>query len=78
MNVDGLVSTGQGMLSSNMFAYCLNSPVNRRDDNGLSSSCITEGVSGGSYTSTPSNSGDVERSYFSIPNLIGSIAGTVL
>ncbi|WP_346938619.1 RHS repeat-associated core domain-containing protein [uncultured Clostridium sp.] len=78
LNADGLVSTGQGFIGYNMFAYCLNSPVNRRDDNGLRSGCITEGVSGGSYTSTPSNSGEVERSYFSIPNLMGSIAGTVL
>jgi len=78
LNADGLVSTGQGFIGYNMFAYCLNSPVNRRDDNGLRSGCITEGASGGSYTSTPSNSGEVERAYFSIPNLMGSIAGTVL
>ncbi|GEM_PF-1228936 len=78
LNADGLVSTGQGFIGYNMFAYCLNSPVNRRDDNGLRSGWITEGASGGSYASTPSNSGEVERAYFSIPNLMGSIAGTVL
>ena len=31
---DGLVSTAQGMLSHNMFAYCNNNPVNMEDSNG--------------------------------------------
>ena len=34
INADGLVSTGQGLLSNNMFAYCGNNPVNRMDPNG--------------------------------------------
>ena len=34
MNVDGYVKTGQGLLDKNMFAYCGNNPVNRRDNNG--------------------------------------------
>jgi len=32
--VDGYVQTGQGLLDKNMFAYCGNNPVNRRDNNG--------------------------------------------
>ena len=28
INADALVSTGQGVLGNNMFAYCLNNPVN--------------------------------------------------
>ena len=34
VNADGYVSTGQGLLSHNMFAYCLNNPVNKVDPNG--------------------------------------------
>lgn len=34
INADGYASTGQGMLGSNMFAYCLNNPVVCRDTNG--------------------------------------------
>ena len=34
LNADGLVSTGQGLLGSNMFAYCLNNPVNMMDSTG--------------------------------------------
>ena len=34
VNADGYVSTGQGLLSSNMFAYCGNNPVNRSDTSG--------------------------------------------
>lgn len=31
MNADGYVSTGQGLLGYNMFAYCGGNPVNRKD-----------------------------------------------
>jgi len=31
LNADGVVSTGQGMLSHNMFAYCANNPVIFKD-----------------------------------------------
>ncbi len=34
INADGYASTGQGMLGHNMFAYCLNNPVNMMDPNG--------------------------------------------
>ena len=34
INADIMVSTGQGTLGSNMFAYCENDPVSRKDDNG--------------------------------------------
>ena len=35
INADGYVSTGQGILANNMFAYCGNNPVNRADPGGL-------------------------------------------
>ena len=34
INADGYVSTGQGMLGNNMFAYCLNNPVTMTDATG--------------------------------------------
>ena len=34
INADGYVSTGQGVLGTNMFAYCGNNPVNRVDPTG--------------------------------------------
>ena len=34
INADGYVSTGQGILGNNMFAYCGNNPVNRTDHTG--------------------------------------------
>jgi len=34
LNADGYVTTGQGVLSYNMFAYCGNNPVNRLDLSG--------------------------------------------
>ena len=34
INADGYVQTGQGVLDKNMFAYCLNNPINKKDVNG--------------------------------------------
>ncbi len=34
LNADGLLSTGQGVLGYNMYAYCMNNPANRIDSNG--------------------------------------------
>ena len=36
INADALVSTGQGILGNNMFAYCGNNPVNCSDPTGTS------------------------------------------
>ena len=35
LNADAFISTGQGFTGNNMFAYCLNSPVNRIDIGGM-------------------------------------------
>ena len=37
LNADILISTGQGLLGNNMFAYCLNNPVCRKDILGATS-----------------------------------------
>lgn len=37
ISADVYMSTGQGILGGNMFAYCLNNPVNRYDEHGNSS-----------------------------------------
>lgn len=34
INADGYISTGQSVLSYNMFAYCSNNPITRIDENG--------------------------------------------
>ena len=42
INADALVSTGQGVLGFNMFAYCRNNPVRRRDVQGnIEEDCLT-------------------------------------
>jgi len=35
INADSIVSTGQGLLGNNMFAYCLNNPLSYSDPTGL-------------------------------------------
>ena len=42
INADGLVATGQGMLGNNMFAYCRNNPVKRKDATGTDDVCVTD------------------------------------
>ena len=44
INADTLVSTGQGLLGNNMFAYCNNNPVNCYDPNGYELFLIIGGV----------------------------------
>ncbi|MBE6632775.1 MAG: RHS repeat protein [Ruminococcaceae bacterium] len=47
LNADGYVSTGQGLLSYNMFAYCNNDPINQSDSQGTWPRWITEAVAVG-------------------------------
>ena len=44
INADGYVSTGQGILGHNMFAYCRNNPVNRFDPTGLCDVTIFDAI----------------------------------
>ena len=41
INADALASTGQGILGTNMFAYCNNGPVSREDSNGQTDGLAT-------------------------------------
>ncbi len=43
INADVYVSTGQGALGNNMFAYCRNNPVKRVDVSGTNDLCYTDG-----------------------------------
>ena len=45
INADAFASTGQGFLGNNMFAYCLNSPLNYTDSAGKNA--IAEGLKNG-------------------------------
>ena len=45
INADALVATGQGILGNNMFAYCRNNPVCRRDVSGATDEKCYEGAS---------------------------------
>ena len=45
INADSYIATGQGMLGNNMFAYCLNNPVNMSDPAGNWSNWIAKAVS---------------------------------
>ena len=42
LNADVLISTGQGMLGNNMFAYCRNNPVSRKDISGYRDTPVEE------------------------------------
>ena len=44
INADGLVSTVQGFIGNNMFAYCANNPVNFFDPEGQSSLWVIVGI----------------------------------
>ena len=46
ISADGYVQTGQGVLDKNMFAYCMNNPVNRVDSDGSSSVLIALAITG--------------------------------
>ena len=40
LNADSYISTGQGIIGNNMFAYCLNNPVNYIDRDGANAEAI--------------------------------------
>ena len=50
INADTLVSTGQGVLGNNMFAYCANSPVGLSDPYGYCAGSIAIPREGAAYT----------------------------
>ncbi|MGM9602723.1 MAG: RHS repeat-associated core domain-containing protein [Faecousia sp.] len=49
INADAFASTGQGVLGSNMFAYCLNNPVNFYDSDGKDAVWIQESDSASGF-----------------------------
>ena len=57
INADVLVSTGQGILGNNMFAYCLNNPISGIDASGRRTYFIN-GISNENETAPPQYSND--------------------
>ena len=62
INADGYISTGNGVLEKNMYAYCLNNPVNMLDPSGeiaittlILIGSIVSGVAVASYTAYTSH-----------------------
>nr|MCR5664001.1 RHS repeat-associated core domain-containing protein [Oscillospiraceae bacterium] len=47
INSDSFASTGQSFVGYNMFVYCLNNPINARDDSGTLANWIVGGFIGG-------------------------------
>ena len=47
LNADAFTSTGQGFTGNNMFAYCGNNPVARKDDGGAFWHLVVGGILGG-------------------------------
>ena len=79
INADGLISTGQGFVGNNMFAYCLNNPVMRYDPDGeiglftigiIASALIGGVVSALSTAASGSSFGEVAASF-----AIGAVSG---
>ena len=49
INADGYIQTGQSLIDKNMFAYCLNNPVNYKDDNGNAPSNVQEALEAAAF-----------------------------
>ena len=77
LNADTLVSTGQGLLGNNMFAYCRNNPVVRKDRSGTADIQIAdysmEIDPDGDYEEAGAGSGGsvagVSSSYYAMQNV---------
>ena len=71
INADIYPATGQGLTGNNMFAYCGNNPVSRKDDGGEFWHLVVGGVIGGiiGAISSAASGGDV------VDVLIGAAAG---
>jgi len=82
ISADALVSTGQGLLGYNMFAYCGNNPIMRTDPTGqfwgslLAAGAVAAIITGISNAiSTASTGGSVQDCL--IAGLVGAAAGAV-
>ena len=78
LNADALVSTGQGVLGNNMFAYCRNNPIVQEDATGTADrACIyAEGRMDEEpwRDHSPGGGGIPRRNYGSYSNYYGEVA----
>ena len=79
INADILVSTGQGLLGNNMFAYCRNNPVNRKDTSGTYDVCNMDTAENGSifddYANLRGGGGGVSAG---VAGAVGAVVGTAV
>jgi len=73
ISVDGFVSTGQGLVGTNMFAYCGNNPVSRKDAGGEVWNVVAGAVVGGTISLVSSVISEVVEGNFELRDL-GNIA----
>ena len=78
LNADALVSTGQGILGNNMFAYCLNNPVNLEDITGSAARiCFSDNDrldEAPWFDHSPGGGGRLRRKYTTGSNNYGEVA----
>ena len=81
INADGYVTTGQGLTSNNMFAYCGNNPVFRTDKNGDFWNVVIGAAFGGlvgaaiSIVSQIASNGNVNWKRVGLAAAAGAISG---
>ena len=74
INADNLASTGQGILGTNMFAYCLNNPLPTKDAQGNLAAWIVGGLVGGLIGGTVSA---LEGNGFAAGFIQGATSGAI-
>lgn len=74
INADNLASTGQGILGTNMFAYCLNNPLPTKDTQGNLAAWIIGGLVGGLIGGTVSA---LEGNGFAAGFAQGAVSGAI-
>ena len=78
ISADIFVSTGQGILGNNMYAYCGNNPISRVDSTGLFFNTICGALVGGFISAFTRQEGESFGEAFLRGSATGAIAGAAL